>query len=105
MTNSSGINPVDVKVLVLPDKVEEVTAGGVYKPQQSVDKEKYATTRATLVAVGPNAFSEWGDGNRPTPGARVLVAQYAGSRAKGDDKQEYVLANDEDVIGTLEVAS
>lgn len=99
--NSSGIVPVDVKVLVLPDAVEEKTSGGIYIPDAAKDKAKYATVKATVVAVGGNAFQEWGEATKPGPGDRVLTAQYAGSRAKGDDGQEYVVCNDEDVIAIL----
>ena len=101
MTNSSGISPADVKVLVAPDPVEEKTAGGVILADTSRERQKYATVRATLVAKGPNACAEWGAGNGPEPGARILTAQYAGMRAKGCDGVEYVLCNDEDVIAVL----
>lgn len=100
--NASGISPVDVRVIVKPDPVEEVTAGGIIKPTQATDKEKYAATRGTLVAAGPNAFAEWGEGNAPATGSRVLYAQYAGSRFEGEDKADYIVMNDEDVIGVVE---
>ena len=100
--NPSGIQPADVKVLVQPDAVEEVTKGGIIKPTAATDKEKYAATRGTLVAVGPNAFAEWGQGNAPEPGVRVLYAQYSGSRFEGADKTDYIVMNDEDVIGVVQ---
>jgi len=99
--NTSGIVPVDVKVLVRPDAVEEVTKGGIYIPDAVKDQKKYATVKSTVVAVGGNAFHEWGEAKKPAPGDRVLTAQYAGARAKGDDGQEYVVCNDEDVIAIL----
>lgn len=100
--SASGIVPVDVKVIVKPDPVEEKTAGGIIKPEMARDKEKYAATRGTLVAAGPNAFAEWGAGNAPEPGSRVLYAQYAGSRFEGEDKADYIVMNDEDVIGVAQ---
>lgn len=100
--NPSGITPLDVKVLVKPDPVEEVTKGGIFIPDAAQDKAKYAGTKATLMAVGPNAFAEWGEGNGPAPGARVLYAQYMGARQKGDDGEDYVVMNDADVICTIE---
>ena len=102
MINASGISPADVKVLVLPDAVEEKTAGGIILADTSRERQKYATVRATLVAKGSNAFADWGAGNGPDIGARVLTAQYAGMRAKGLDGVEYVLCNDEDVIAVLQ---
>lgn len=99
MTNASGIKPLDVKVVVRPDPVEEKTKGGIILADLTKDRDKYAATRGELVAKGPNAFAEWGEGNAPDIGARVLYAQYAGSRFKGDDGEDFIVMNDEDVIG------
>lgn len=100
--NASGITPLDVKVLVKPDPVEEMTKGGIILADTTKEKSKYAATKGTLIAKGPNAFSEWGSSNAPIDGARVLHAQYAGSRFKGDDGEDYVVMNDEDIIGQAE---
>ncbi len=100
--NPSGIEPADVKVLVLPDPVEEKTRGGIIIPENVQDQQKYATIKATLIARGPNAFMEWGPSEEDfRPGCRVVVAQYAGRRMKGVDGLEYVILNDEDVIARL----
>lgn len=100
--NASGIVPVDVKVLVKPDVVEEKTAGGILLPDATKEQQKFATVRATLVAVGRSAFGEWLD--RPKTGVRVVIAQYAGANIKGDDGEMYRICNDEDVISILEPA-
>lgn len=102
MINSSGVTPLDVKVLVRPDPVEEKTKGGLIIPETVSDKQKFAIVKATLIASGPNAFSEWGSGNGPEVGTRILMAQYAGARVTGDDGQDYILMNDEDVVAVLE---
>jgi chaperonin GroES len=101
MTNSSGITPLDVKVLVRPDPVEEKTKGGIILADSIKDQNKYATCSGRLIAAGPNAFAEWGEGRGPQPGARVLFAQYAGLRRKGEDGEDYLVCNDEDMIGIL----
>jgi chaperonin GroES len=101
--NASGIIPLDVKVLVRPDKVEEKTAGGVYLADTTRDKEKYASVKATVTAVGASAFDDWSGGEiKPKAGERVVIAQYAGVNIKGDDGLEYRLCNDEDIIARLE---
>jgi len=100
--NPSGITPLDVKVLVLPDEAETKTAGGIIIPDTTKDKQKFAVVKATLIAVGPNAFKEWGERNAPEVGSRILMAQYAGARVKGADERDYILMNDEDVIAGLE---
>lgn len=101
--NASGIQPLDLKVLALPDAAV-TKIGSIHVPEAIADKQKYASVRATMVAAGPNAFKEWGEGNAPTPGTRLVIAQYAGVRVKGDDEQDYVLLNDEDVVAVLEAA-
>ncbi len=98
MTHPSGFAPMDVKVLVKPDPVEEVTKGGIILADTTKDKQKYAATRGTLSAMGPNAFLEWGEAACPAEGDRILYAQYAGSRFMGDDGEEYIICNDEDII-------
>jgi chaperonin GroES len=104
MQNVSGIVPADVKVLVYPDPVEEKTAGGIIRPDMLRDKEKYATTKATIVGIGAGAFLEWAESDRPVVGARVVTAQYAGLRIKGNDGKEYVICNDDDIVAVLKDA-
>lgn len=106
MTNTSGFNPLDVRVLVKPDAVEEKTKGGIILPDEHRDREKMAMLKGTLVAVGVNAWEEAASRSaafvRPEPGARVLIAKYGGIALTGDDGADYRLMNDEDVIGLLE---
>lgn len=99
--NASGIEPLDLKVLVRPDSAEKVTKGGIIVPDSTSDRQKFAVVKATLIEAGSNAFKEWGVGNAPAAGARILMAQYAGARVKGKDGEDYVLMNDEDCIAIL----
>lgn len=107
--NSSGIEPLDLKVLVRPKAAEKLTAGGIIVPDAVADRQKYAVTEGVLVAAGDNAFDEWLKGKHPsqviTPkvGDRVLHAQYAGARVKGEDGEDYLLMNDEDVVAVLAI--
>lgn len=97
--NTSGFDPLDVKVLVKPIPVEQKTAGGIILADTTREREKYATTKGTLIAAGPNAFAEWGEGNAPPVGSVVMYAQYAGRSFKADGGDEFWVMNDEDVIG------
>lgn len=105
--NSSGIRPLDLKVLVRPKAAEEKTAGGIIIPDAVADKQKYAVTEGVIVAVGDNAFEDWLKGKHPSAvtiplaGDRILHAQYAGARVKGADGEDYILMNDEDVVAVL----
>lgn len=101
-TNPSGIAPMDVKVLLFPDPPKDATRGGILLPDMAKDKEKFAAVKATVIAVGANAFAEWGsDAPKPAAGDRVLVAQYSGHNQKGADSKDYRIVNDEDVIALL----
>ena len=102
MTNPSGIVPLDLRILVRPDPVEEVTKGGIILADTTKDRQKYAATQATLIALGENAFKEWGAARKPEPGARVCYAQYAGAEQKGIDGERYVVMNDADLLAVIE---
>lgn len=102
--NTSGIEPLDVRVLVYPDPVEEVTKGGIILAPTVTEKEKYATVKAELIAVGANAFAEAMRNPEfipPVPGNRVMIAKYGGVNIKGDDGKDYRLLNDEDIVAVL----
>jgi co-chaperonin GroES (HSP10) len=101
MVNTSGIIPVDLRILVKPDPVEE-KIGSIYVPDQAKDKAKYAATKATVVAVGCNAYEKWGEhARKPKPGDRVIFAQYTGAREKGADGADYIVMNDEDLLAVI----
>lgn len=102
--NTSGIEPLDVRVLVRPDPIEERTKGGIFLPDQVKEQEKYATVKGTLVAVGVNAFAEARANpafHAPKPGDRVMIAKYGGVVVKGDDGEDYRVMNDEDIVAVL----
>lgn len=103
--NNSGIIPMDLRVLVLPDAAEKVTRGGIILPEDEVEKQEFAQCKATMVAIGENAFEEAAARSsaftKPKPGDRVLIAKYGGIIIKGDDGVKYRLMNDEDVTARL----
>lgn len=105
-TNPSKIRPLDMRVLVLPDPVEKKTAGGIILIEPEVEKAQFAQCKATLIAVGENAWEEAASRSsafvKPGPGARVLIAKYGGILIKGADGEEYRMMNDEDVLAWLE---
>ncbi|MES2782600.1 MAG: hypothetical protein V4657_07385 [Pseudomonadota bacterium] len=107
--NPSGIYPLDHRVLIMPDKVEE-KIGSIIIPMAETDKQKFAMTNATIVAVGALAWSEakhdaktFGvDAKFPEVGSRVKVGKYTGDVHKGADGEDYTILNDTDVIAMLE---
>jgi len=99
VTNSSGIEPLDTKCLVLPDPVEE-KIGSIILADQTKEKEAWKRQKCTLVAKGASAFSDWGS-DKPEAGDRIFVAQYAGSKIEADDGTVYWIINDEDIVGRI----
>lgn len=99
--NASGINPVEYKCIVLPDKVEETTQGGIVLARNIQEQDQLSETRCRLIAVGGMAFDDWNDKRKPQPGDRVLIAKYSGILCRGDDGEEYRVINDKDVLAIL----
>lgn len=100
MMNESGVEPLDLRVVVMLDPAE-TKIGSIIIPDSTADKEKAAATKGTLVAIGVNAFTEAGIRDRMIPGCRVMIGKYAGVVFKGADQNEYRIMNDEDVVGIL----
>lgn len=100
--NQSGIVPTGGHLLVMPDKVEERTKGGIILPQETRDKEQTAATVGTLIAAGSGAWADIDDGSPwAIVGDRVSYARYAGVSMLGQDNETYILINDNDVLAKL----
>lgn len=103
MENKSGIYPVDLKVLVRPLKMEEMTEGGIYIAKTVRDSHDLAGIKAELSAVGSQAFEAIRDKDqRPKVGMIVSISKYAGYLIKGKDGKDYRLINDEDIVAVLD---
>jgi co-chaperonin GroES (HSP10) len=102
--NTSGIHPLDNRVLVLPDPVSE-KIGSIIIPDAEKERNKFAQMKATLIAIGANAWSEARRESAvfvpPVPGDRILISKYGGILLTGDDGKDYRILNDEDVTALL----
>lgn len=91
-TNSSGIKPIGGYVVIkLPEAATKI--GSIYIPDAEADKDKYGTTRGTVIAAADDV--QFG----LAPGQEVAFARYAGTTIKGADGHDYRLLLDEDVKG------
>jgi co-chaperonin GroES (HSP10) len=98
--NYSGIQPVEDKLLLLPDEPTEVIRG-IIKPEQMRDQETMAQVRALLVAVGGNCFEDWDD-PIPVVGNRVMVMKYAGIHGiDGADGRSYQICTARDITAII----
>jgi chaperonin GroES len=107
--NTSGILPIGDRVLVLPDKAPDESAGGIKFTEAQQDRDGLAAETGILVALGEAAW-KWNsdrtrpfDGTRPEIGQRVWFERYAGSVQYGKDGVAYRLMDDK-CVGAVAVA-
>lgn len=93
--NTSGLQPVEYKILIEPEEIEQKSAGGIVLAIATTERDKMAQVRGKLVAIGGNAFEDW-LGRVPQVGDSIWYAKYSGYVIKGADGKEYRLANDKD---------
>lgn len=102
MKNTSGINVVGPRILVLPTKIENKTASGIILSTDDVnERERMAATTGTVVDVGIGAYEDY-----DTPwckvGDKITFAKYAGMLYRGRGGVEYRVMRDEDVTSVLD---
>jgi chaperonin GroES len=102
--NESGIIPLEYFVLIKPDEVEQKTKGGIYLPDQTLERNSQAQMTGTLTAVGPMAFKyeDFVNPLIPQLGERVAFGRYSGHTLKGRDGVEYRLLKDGDLTAIVE---
>ena len=102
MLNKSGIQPIEYKVLVLPDILSDATVGGIIRPDRVKEIEQAAAVRGWLVAAGGKAFEDFGE-PMPKIGDRIQYAKYSGvHEVPGADGKQYILCNDKDIAAIIE---
>ena len=102
MSNKSGIQPIEYKVLVLPDILSDATVGGIIRPDRVKEIEQAAAVRGWLVAAGGKAFQDFGE-PMPKIGDRIQYAKYSGvHEVPGADGKQYILCNDKDIAAIIE---
>lgn len=96
------IIPILHRILLKLDKVEQKTESGIIIPDEVIKKERKAVETATVIAVGPTCFTDYGaENNTVKVGDKVIIAKYSGKEVKDIDDTDYVVCNDEDVICIL----
>ena len=101
MENKSGIQPIEYKVLVIPDIVTDETLGGIVRPDRVKEMEQAAAVRGYLIAYGGKAFEDFGE-PKPKAGDRVQFAKYSGvHQVPGADGKTYIICNDKDIAAII----
>ena len=93
------IRPLNDRVLVIREKEEQQSAGGIIIPDTAKEKPQ----RGKIVAAGPGKMGE--DGKRVPlevkEGNRVLFSKYAGTEIKLDGV-EHVFMKEDDILSIVE---
>jgi chaperonin GroES len=96
----SKIEPLNKKVVVMPEEAEKVSAGGVILPETANQK---APTRGRVISIDPDSALN----ARIKPGDVILFSKYAGSDvvvpgAKiGEKEVRLLFINDADILAVI----
>jgi chaperonin GroES len=93
-----NLKPLHDRVVVKPIEAEEVTAGGIYIP----DNAKEKPTKGEVLAVGEGKALDNGTVRAPKVkvGDKVIYGQYAGSAYKHEGT-EYKIIKEDDILAIL----
>ena len=95
--------PTGWRVMILPYRGKNQTAGGVLLPDQVVDSSQLATVVGYVLKMGPLCYKDsakFPDGPWCKEGDWVIFARYAGSRFRIDGGEVRIL-NDDEIIATI----
>ena len=94
-----NIRPLGDRVLVEPEKEEEVKKGGIIIP----DSAKEKPMQGKVIAVGPGKRDDKGQlmPMSVKKGDKVLLPKYGGTELKMNDK-EYQIVREDDILGIVE---
>lgn len=109
---TTKIKPCGHYVLVKPVRVKKTTDGGIVLPENLVKKENVASVKGELVAIGPNAWKAFCQGEpdgigKPWAevGDTVRFKRHVSDRITDEndldedgEPQEYFLMTDENIL-------
>lgn len=102
LKNESGITPVGISVLILPEQVEEKTSSGIIVMTEK-EKARWEMKQheAQVIAIAPNAYYDEKE-PRCKVGDYVIIAAYSGILQEGKDGKKYRLVKDDDIVAILD---
>jgi len=101
MTERVTIEPRTTMVLVQAKKLDE-KRGHILVPKSALVREQHAVTEGTVIAIGPDAWSEYPNDVGAQVGDYVAYAPYSGFYVTDAiTREEFLLINDVDIKATL----
>jgi chaperonin GroES len=96
--SSTGIKPLEDRILVRPEEGEETTASGIVIPDTAKEKPQ----EGTVLAVGPGKRSDAGEliPVDVKEGDRVIYSKYGGTEIKVEGEDMLILSS-RDVLAIL----
>lgn len=93
------LKPIGDKIVVEPEKEEEVTKSGIVLPDTAKEKPQ----KGKVIAVGPGKILDNGERGpmEIKEGDTVIYSKYAGTEVKIDDK-EYLILSQRDILAIVE---
>lgn len=90
------------RILVEPYAPPTTTAGGIELAQETLDTALLLSSMGQVVDVGPMAFQNKAATPEPSEvGDWILFRSNAGMRVKLRDGREYVILNDDEILGKV----
>lgn len=98
------IIPTGHRLVVKLQKAETTSRGGIIiETEETASRANFAAQFGTVMAIGPNAFKDFGDG-KPwcKTGDKVMLAKYSGvDQMDPASKDIFRIINDEDVFAVV----
>ena len=108
MSFSTSIKPTGHHVIIEPDAVEETTESGIViaTDTSTLAREQAATTRGTIVAVGPTAWKDPGLSPDGKPWAKVGDYVYYTRHVSKvitdtESGKDYFLLSDDNILAII----
>ncbi|XP_061389648.1 10 kDa heat shock protein, mitochondrial [Musca vetustissima] len=101
MSAIKRIIPMLDRVLVKRAETLTTTKGGIVLPEKAQGK----MMEGTVIAVGPGARNaQTGEHIKPAvkEGDRILLPEFGGTKVEMEDKKEYLLFRESDILAKLE---
>lgn len=95
--------PTGWRVVVLPYRGAQKTAGGIELAKETLERQQLTTTCAYVLAVGPLAYKDsdkFPDGPWCKEGDWIIFGRYAGARMMIDGGEIRIL-NDDEILATI----